>query len=47
MSKIKLILVLVLAAIGFFVYRSMPPHRKMQLRFALKQLPSLPGRYMV
>ncbi|HOG06818.1 MAG: hypothetical protein M0P04_02940 [Syntrophales bacterium] len=39
--------VIVVAILGIVFYRFLPPHRKQQLRFLLKQAPSLPGRYMV
>jgi hypothetical protein len=32
---------------GVFVWSKLPEHRKLQLRFILKQVPYLPGRYMV
>lgn len=38
---------LVIIALGLIFYCILPPHKKMQLRYLLKQAPSLPGRYMV
>jgi len=38
---------LVIIVLGIICYCALPPHKKQQLRFLLKQAPSLPGRYMV
>lgn len=44
MTKLKIGIIL---ALGAYVWHALPPHRKLQLRFILKQAPSIPGRYLV
>jgi hypothetical protein len=44
MKCIKLMLVI---GTGILVWSKLPEHRKLQLRFIMKQVPYLPGRYMV
>ena len=47
-KKKKLCLSMILiVSLGIIFYCVLPPHKKQQLRFLIKQLPSLPGRYMV
>lgn len=36
-----------IVVLGIVFYCVLPPHKKQQLRFLLKQAHSLPGRYMV
>ena len=43
----KYIEYMILIAAGAIIWSSLPEHRKLQLRFIMKQVPYLPGRYMV